>query len=264
MSRSANQATSLLFRHPHPLLLPSFCQRKDFLGNESERKKTSPQYTLPPISPVRKRLPISLYNLRTQIPQLSDGKLTNAPAHLTLNAVPKKFNRKGKKSYEQKTSQGCPQREKETNTCSSPPVFSYHDLHLEITGPLFTKFSLPLSSWSCLHLTRNYSLERLLYRCQNTASSSLEKLTLVVSLGELKTLELNSKTCAYSARLSTYSQARNRHAERAKLFNTHAREGRAVPRALLTPPASWPRSPASMFLVSSRSDTEVRSGRRAR
>lgn len=42
-----------------------------------------------------------------------------------------------------------------------------------------------------------------LNRCQNTAPSSLEKQTLAVSLGELKPRELNSKTCAYSAQVST-------------------------------------------------------------
>lgn len=47
-----------------------------------------------------------------------------------------------------------------------------------------------------------------LNRCQNTAPSSLEKQTLVVSLGELKPRELNSKTCVYSAQVSTDSQAK--------------------------------------------------------
>lgn len=66
-----------------------------------------------------------------------------------------------------------------------------------------------------------------LNRCQNTAPSSLEKQTLVVSLGELKPRELNSKTCAYSSQVSTDSRARNPHAERAMLFQhpTHARAG---------------------------------------
>lgn len=112
----------------------------------------------------------------------------------------------------------------------SHPVFSAFDFALtnhssfvykvltlkQLTHRPFIKFRA---------LPQKLRASKRLNRCQNTAPSSLEKQTLVVSLGELKPRKLNSKTRVYLAQVSTDSESRNRHAECAMLFQhpTHAR-----------------------------------------
>lgn len=119
-----NQVT-LLFTL-HPALLPSFCRRKGtFPGNESEGKKlhSNAIHSANDFSS-SKRLPTSLHNLRTQIPQLSGGKLTNAPAHLTRHNLLENSTERGNPMNRKPVKAA--HREKENNTCSSPTCF----LHL--------------------------------------------------------------------------------------------------------------------------------------
>lgn len=165
-----------------------------------------------------------------------------------------------------------PQREKNT-TCPSPPVFSAFDFALTNRISFVYKVLTPIQLTKKPILTKFVTLpqfdqkslaSRCLYRCQNTAPSSLEKYTLVVSPGELKSRQLNSKTCAHSAQVSTYSQEKSsRGTGHAVQHPTHTRAGPCHEYFSPRPPRGQ-ESPASMFLVSSLSDTEVRSGRRAR
>lgn len=120
-SRSTNQVTLLFTLHPS--LLPTFCRGKGtFPGNESEGKKlhSNAIHSDNDFSS-SKRLPTSLHNLRTQIPQFSGDKLTNAPAHLTRHNLLENSTERGNPS------QNCPQRKRKQHLLfphlfSLPPI----------------------------------------------------------------------------------------------------------------------------------------------
>lgn len=103
--------------------------------------------------------------------------------------------------------------------------------------------------------------------CQNAAHSSLRKATSAPFTSEFwnpETCALKCKARQQSSRLKAKRPNGSRHADRSMRCDTPRTQRRTAPRALLTPPASWPLSLASMLLVSLLRDAEVRPGTRAR
>lgn len=185
-SRSANQATTLLFRHSPPtpasILLPE--ERDSSWGTKSERKKLHSNTLCHQFHQFKKDSQLLYIIFERRFPNFVMASLL-MPL-LTLYS--------SQNLLENSTERGSPMnrkpvkaahKEKKKPTPALPHLFSPTSICTWKSQVLCLQSShsspLPIKLCPCLHLTRNSSLGRLLYRCQNTASSSLEKSTLVVS-----------------------------------------------------------------------------------